>query len=116
MVGTVAASPSWCSWFGRLWAQRLGVPSALFPQQHWAFLLPTLVIAASSGALALRYFYVAHEWRAQRRARGPLAHQGAAGPHSTALSVQQHEHDRGTYALRSGAAEEAIRTLPTSSG
>jgi len=63
MVGTVAAVSELVFWFGRLWAQRLGVPSALFPQQHWAFLLPTLVIAAIVGALALRYFYVAHEWR-----------------------------------------------------
>lgn len=63
MLVTVALVSELVYWFGRLWAQRLGVPSSLFPTQHWAFLLPTLVIAAIVGALALRYFYVAHEWR-----------------------------------------------------
>jgi two-component system sensor histidine kinase AlgZ len=63
LLGTVAVVSELVFWFGRVWAQRLGVPSSLFPAQHWAFLLPTLVIAAIVGALALRYFYVAHQWR-----------------------------------------------------
>jgi len=33
------------------------------PSRHWAFLLPNLGIAAITGALTLRYFYVAHEWK-----------------------------------------------------
>ncbi len=63
VLGTVALVSELVFWFGRLWAHRLGVPSSLFPTEHWAFLLPTLVIAAIVGALALRYFYVAHQWR-----------------------------------------------------
>ncbi|MGB5102867.1 MAG: sensor histidine kinase [Steroidobacteraceae bacterium] len=63
MVGTVALVSEAVYWFGRLWAAQLGVASGLFPQQHWPFLLPNLAIATIVGALALRYFYVANEWR-----------------------------------------------------
>jgi len=50
-------------WFGRSWDARLGVPSGIFPTEHAAFLLPNLLIGAIVGGLALRYFYVANEWR-----------------------------------------------------
>jgi two-component system sensor histidine kinase AlgZ len=63
MVGTVAVVSELVYWAGQAWATRTGGPSALFPQQHWSFLLPNLLIAAIVGALALRYFYVASEWR-----------------------------------------------------
>ena len=63
MVGTVALVSELVYWAGQAWANRTGSPSFLFPQQHWAFLLPNLLIAAIVGALALRYFYVASEWR-----------------------------------------------------
>ena len=62
MVGTVAVVSEAVYWFGVLAADRLGVP-ALFPARHAAFVLPNLLIAAIVGALALRYFYVAGEWR-----------------------------------------------------
>jgi two-component system sensor histidine kinase AlgZ len=35
----------------------------LFPQDHWTFLVRNVVIALVVTALALRYFYVTHEWR-----------------------------------------------------
>jgi len=63
MVGTVAVVSELVYWFGRLWAERTGLDSALFPAHHWSFVLPNLLIAAIVGSLALRYFYVASEWK-----------------------------------------------------
>jgi two-component system sensor histidine kinase AlgZ len=37
--------------------------SALIPDDHWTFLVRNVVIALIVTALALRYFYVMHEWR-----------------------------------------------------
>ena len=37
--------------------------SGQFPQDHWTFLLRNVVITLVVTALALRYFYVTHEWR-----------------------------------------------------
>jgi len=48
---------------GRAWEGALGVPSGIFPREHWKFLVPNAAIAAIVGALALRYFHVAHQWR-----------------------------------------------------
>ena len=63
MVGTVAIVSEVVYWVGHAWAIRTGSPSALFPAQHWSFLLPNLLIAAIVGSLTLRYFYVTSEWR-----------------------------------------------------
>jgi two-component system sensor histidine kinase AlgZ len=63
LVGTVAVVSEAVYWFGAWWTARTGEPSALFPQHHWRFVLPNLLIAAIVGALALRYFYVSQEWR-----------------------------------------------------
>jgi two-component system sensor histidine kinase AlgZ len=63
IVGTVALVSECVYWFGRYWDARLGAPSGLFPAEHAAFLLPNLFIGAIVGGLALRYFYVANEWR-----------------------------------------------------
>ena len=63
MVGTVAIVSEVVYWAGHAWAVRTGSPSALFPAQHWSFLLPNLLIAAIVGSLTLRYFYVTSEWR-----------------------------------------------------
>jgi len=63
IVGTVALVSESVFWFGRFWEARTGVASGIFPVRHWAFLLPNLGIAAIVGALALRYFYVASEWK-----------------------------------------------------
>lgn len=51
-------------WLGRVWFEGLesGVGS-LFPVDHASFLLRNLFIAFIVSALALRYFFVAHEWR-----------------------------------------------------
>ena len=63
MVGTVALLSEVVYLLGRLWAARLGVPSAILPDAHWRFVLPNALIAAVVGALALRYFYVSQQWR-----------------------------------------------------
>ncbi len=63
IVLTVTLVSEGAYWSGRLWQARIGGPSGLFPTRHWAFLLPNLGIAAIVGALTLRYFYVAHEWK-----------------------------------------------------
>ena len=48
-------------WFGNRAAWLGG--SELVPQDHWTFLVRNVVIALVVTALALRYFYVTHEWR-----------------------------------------------------
>jgi two-component system sensor histidine kinase AlgZ len=63
MVGTVAVLSEAVYLLGRLWAARLGAPSAILPDTHWRFVLPNVLIAAVVGALALRYFYVSQQWR-----------------------------------------------------
>jgi two-component system sensor histidine kinase AlgZ len=63
IVLTVALVSEAAYWFGRFWEARIGMFSGLFPTRHWAFLLPNLGIAAIVGAVTLRYFYVAHEWK-----------------------------------------------------
>jgi two-component system sensor histidine kinase AlgZ len=49
--------------YGRYWEERLGFHTGIFPSAHWSFLLPKLGIALIAGAVALRYFYVASQWR-----------------------------------------------------
>jgi two-component system sensor histidine kinase AlgZ len=63
MVGTVALASEAVYWLGVFATDRLGVGSSIFPARHAAFVLPNLLIAAIVGALTLRYFYVAGEWR-----------------------------------------------------
>jgi len=63
VVGTVALVSEATYRLGRAWEGELGVPSGIFPREHWKFLLPNVVISAIVGALALRYFHIAHEWR-----------------------------------------------------
>jgi two-component system sensor histidine kinase AlgZ len=63
IVATVAIVSEATWWLGQWWEGRIGTTSGVFPTRHWAFLLPNVGIAAIVGALTLRYFYVAHEWR-----------------------------------------------------
>jgi len=63
IVGAVAILSECVFWLGRLWDAQLGAPSGLFPTEHAAFLLPNLFIGTIVGGLALRYFYVANEWK-----------------------------------------------------
>jgi len=54
----VISSAAW--WIGARggWIEQAGLT-----QDHWTFLLRNVVIALVVTALALRYFYVTHEWR-----------------------------------------------------
>jgi two-component system sensor histidine kinase AlgZ len=63
MVGTVAVVTEAVFWFGRFWSGRLGMTAGFFPGSHAQFVLPKVLIASIVGALALRYFYVTHQWR-----------------------------------------------------
>jgi two-component system sensor histidine kinase AlgZ len=63
LVLTVICVAEVVYWFGAVWSERLGIPVELFPQAHWSFVLPGSLIAAIVGAMALRYFYVANQWR-----------------------------------------------------
>ncbi len=56
---TLISSVAWWFGSGTGWLH----DSALVPQDHWTFLLRNVVIALVVTALALRYFYVTHEWR-----------------------------------------------------
>jgi two-component system sensor histidine kinase AlgZ len=111
LVGTVAVVSELVFWVGRAWEMRAGSPSSLFPAQHWSFLLPNLLIAAIVGALALRYFYVAAEWRrsVELEARSRIrALQARIRPHflfnslNTVASLTRSDP---------GRAEEAIEDL-----
>jgi two-component system sensor histidine kinase AlgZ len=63
IVAVVAVVSEGVYWLGEYWERRTGIASGLFPAQHWKFLLPNVGIAAIVGAITLRYFYVAHEWK-----------------------------------------------------
>jgi len=63
IVGTVTLVTEAVYFYGRYWEDQLGFQSGLFPSAHWSFLLPKLGIALIVGALTLRYFYVASQWR-----------------------------------------------------
>jgi len=63
LVGTVTLVAEVLYWFGRFWAERLGMTSGFSPGSHARFVLPKILIAGIVGALALRYFYVSHQWR-----------------------------------------------------
>jgi two-component system, LytTR family, sensor histidine kinase AlgZ len=111
VVGTVALVSEAAFWLGQAWDARIGAHSGLFPRDHWRFLLPNAAIAAIVGALALRYFYVAHEWRrsVELEARSRLrALQARIRPHFLFNSMN-------TIAALTrsdpGRAEEAVEDL-----
>jgi two-component system sensor histidine kinase AlgZ len=63
LVLTVVCVAEVVYWFGVIWSARLGLPVELFPADHWSFVLPGSLIAVIVGAMTLRYFYVANQWR-----------------------------------------------------
>jgi two-component system, LytTR family, sensor histidine kinase AlgZ len=50
-------------YFGRYTTVSWAAGNVLFPDEPWTFLLRNLAITLVVTALALRYFYVTHEWR-----------------------------------------------------
>ena len=64
LLATTALVSEAAYWLGRYYASLTGGPSdALFPAGHDAFLLRNLAICGIVSALALRYFYVSHQWK-----------------------------------------------------
>jgi two-component system, LytTR family, sensor histidine kinase AlgZ len=61
LTGTVATLSLAVHLLSQLWPAHFGAP--LLPLSPWGFVLPNVLITAVVGALALRYFYVAHQWR-----------------------------------------------------
>jgi len=64
LIGAVITAVSLCAWlFGRTSLVVESGGSGLFPARPGVFLLRNVGIGAIVTGLALRYFYVAHEWR-----------------------------------------------------
>ncbi len=65
----------------------IGLPAAMFPREHWPFLLRNEGICAIVAAMLLRYFYVTHECSGTAR-RGAVPDRGAPSTNTAAFSVQ----------------------------
>jgi len=63
-----------------------------FSHAHAMFFLRCTGISAIVGALALRYFYIQHQWRRNCRDRSTIAVPGLAIQNPSALPVQLHEY------------------------
>lgn len=62
----VAAVSEAVYWFGQYFAAtRLVETTALFPAEHAPYLLRNLVLGLLVTSIALRYFYISHQWRNQ---------------------------------------------------
>jgi two-component system sensor histidine kinase AlgZ len=89
--------------------------SALFPDEHWIFLARNAGITFVVTALALRYFYVTHEWRHN------VELQAKARVHALQARIRPHFlfNSMNTIAALTRSnparAEEACRISPTCS-
>jgi len=64
VVLNVALVSEFVYWLGFLYGNTAtGGTGSWFPPQHWGFLLRNLAIGSIVTALALRYFYISHEWK-----------------------------------------------------
>jgi two-component system, LytTR family, sensor histidine kinase AlgZ len=64
LIGAVIAAVSVCAYrFGRTALIVESGGAGLFPAAPWTFVLRNVAIGMIVTALALRYFYIAHEWR-----------------------------------------------------
>jgi len=51
-------------WIGIIYSSPdMAVPNTWFPQNHWYFLSSNIVVGTIMTGLALRYFYVSHQWQ-----------------------------------------------------
>jgi two-component system, LytTR family, sensor histidine kinase AlgZ len=111
MTATVVLVAESVYLFGHAWEERIGTRSGLFPTDHWSFLLPKVCLTLIVGALALRYFYVASQWRrsVELEARARL--------HALQARIRPHFLFNSLNAIASltrsdpGRAEEAIEDL-----
>ena len=109
VVTAVISEAGW--WMGQYWDQ-LRLLRSGDPSRHLRFLGANLLTCLIVSTLALRYFYVAQQWRrnVQLEARSRVnALQARIRP---AFPVQQHEHHRGAdpHAIPR-LAEEAVEDL-----
>lgn len=84
LVGVVVAVSEATFWIGRPWLGAIGLSEDLFPVDHASFLLRNAFIGFIVSALALRYFFVANQWRrnVELKARSRLdALQARIQPH-----------------------------------
>src|SRR6516165_8246740 len=103
LISAVIAAVSLCAWlFGRTSLVIESGGAGLFPTTPGVFVPRNVGIGLIVTGLALRYFYVAHEWR---RSSAPRcgARACAAGAHPATLPVQQHEYHRRADAQQSAA-------------
>ncbi|MFL6620429.1 MAG: sensor histidine kinase, partial [Povalibacter sp.] len=63
LVGTVGIISELVYRVGQYWSHGLTDADALFPIDHWGFLLRNIAVGFIVSALALRYFYVSAEWK-----------------------------------------------------
>jgi len=63
MLAVTAAVTEGAWWLQEYTNRLLGSPDPTPIRDHLAFLLPNLAVGAIAGGLALRYFYVTHQWR-----------------------------------------------------
>ncbi|MBT8144272.1 MAG: sensor histidine kinase, partial [Gammaproteobacteria bacterium] len=62
VTAAVVSEAAW--WAGQYYLSRTGgIAGDMFPTTHWQFVLRNVAISGIVGALMLRYFYVAHQWR-----------------------------------------------------
>ncbi|NND60824.1 MAG: sensor histidine kinase [Gammaproteobacteria bacterium] len=83
VTAAVVSEAAW--WAGQYYLSRTGgIAGDMFPTTHWQFVLRNVAISGIVGALMLRYFYVAHQWRrnVQMEARSRIqALQARIRPH-----------------------------------
>lgn len=110
-LGVTAAVTEGAWWFAAYSDRLLGLDTALSGTDHLRRLLRNLAVCAIAGGLALRYFYVTHQWRsnveaeAQSRVR---ALQARIRPHFLFNSMNTIASLTRT---NPGAAEQAIADL-----
>jgi hypothetical protein len=110
----VAIISSLAYWIG----SRAGRRTRRHPAEDlWTFLLRNVIIALVVTALALRYFYVTHEWRhnVKLQAKARYALQARIRPHFLFNSMTPSRADpQQSGARRKGGAGSPICSAPTS--
>jgi two-component system sensor histidine kinase AlgZ len=112
LITAVVAAVSWCAWLIGRTELLLEIGGAgLFPQNPWTFLLRNVAIGFIVTALALRYFYVTHEWRRN------VEMEAAARVHALQARIRPHFlfNSMNTIASltrsRPAVAEQAVQDL-----
>lgn len=112
VVANVAVISEFVYWVGFLYGNTAtDGTSSWFPPQRWGFLLRNLAIGSIVTSLALRYFYISHEWKrnVEREAESRIhALQARIRPHFLFNSMNTIAALIGTKPV---AAEQAVEDL-----